>query len=565
MNRKPLPIGVDDFKILMEDNYYYIDKTDFISELLGYMNSVALITRPRRFGKTLNMSMLKYFFEDERDMDGNKIDNSTLFNGLNISKTPYMTQQGKYPVISISFKDCKADTWEETLRDIKEIISQEFYRHNFIASSGKVDKRLIKKFNAICDNEGDYDLYKNSLKTLTEVLKNYYNERTIILIDEYNVPLENAYKKGFYNEAIPFIRHLFSSGVKSNNSLKFAVFTGCLRVSKESIFTGLNNLRVCSILSKEYSTCFGFTEEEVKQVCDDYNLNDYVDIYKEWYNGYNFFGNHIYNPWSVMNYTQSLSIGDDNTLSHRINSSSNDIIRTMMKLYGGAIGDDIEKLLAGECIETKVVETLTYEDVYKSIENLWTFMLFTGYLTPQSRKATNEYYLKIPNKEIKHCYEEQILNWMKDELKANKNYHILKYLINKQPDKVEQTLNLFLSSSLSFFDSEEKFYHGFALGLCATFEDYRIKSNREAGDGRLDLLLIPKTLTLPYIILEFKIEADINKLSNTAKVALEQIDTKKYENDIIDTTKNIIKYGIAFHQKQCKVLMNEKLLEQNQK
>ena len=382
MIHKPLPIGIDNFEMLITRGYYFVDKTLLIKDLLDNKASVNLFTRPRRFGKTLNMSMLQYFFEDERDKKtGEKKDNSYLFNGMNImnESEEYTSHMGKYPVINLSLKSAKQPTYELAYSCLKEKIIDEFDRHRYILNSEMSNKDKIR-YESILNGLEDERLYVTALEFLSKCLKDYFGKKVIILIDEYDVPLENSFFNGFYVEMIDFIRSLFESALKTNPSLEFAVITGCLRISKESIFTGLNNLKIISILSTRYDEYFGFTSEEVKKICRDYDMKEKYEIIKEWYNGYIFGDANVYNPWSVVQYIDDLEANiNEYPSSYWANTSSNSIVKSLVERAEDKTKKEIELLIEGESIEKPVHEDITYDEIYKSMDNLYNFMFFTGY------------------------------------------------------------------------------------------------------------------------------------------------------------------------------------------
>ena len=426
MEQKPLPIGIDNFEKLITRGYYFVDKTLLIKDLLDNKADVNLFTRPRRFGKTLNISMLQYYFEDRRDeFTGEKIDNSYLFEGLNIKAEgeKYTKDMGKYPVINLSLKSAKQRSLDLAFQCIREEISNEFKRHKYIIESD-VLKAEKEHFMKIVNNDKDMSLYITALKFLSNCLNKYHNEKVIILIDEYDVPLENTFFEGFYNEMISFIRSLFESALKTNPSLEFSVITGCLRISKESIFTGLNNLKIISILDDRYAEHFGFTDEEVVKICDDYNMQHKYETIKQWFNGYIFGETNVYNPWSVMQYVDDLK-ANINKLpkSYWANTSSNSIVKSLIERADDITKGEIEALIEGKTIEKPVHEDITYEDVYDNLDNLWNFMFFTGYFKKISERMdenTQENFveLAIPNLEVKYIFRTKILKWFNEKIKS---------------------------------------------------------------------------------------------------------------------------------------------------
>ena len=566
MDQKPLPIGIDNFEMLITRGYYFVDKTLLIKDLLDNKAAVNLFTRPRRFGKTLNMSMLQYYFEDRRDeFTGEKIDNSYLFEGLNIKAEgeKYTQYIGKYPVINFSLKSAKQRSLDLAFQCIREEISNEFKRHKYIIESD-VLKAEKEHFMKIVNNDKDMSLYITALKFLSNCLNKYYNEKVIILIDEYDVPLENAFFEGFYNEMISFIRSLFESALKTNPSLEFSVITGCLRISKESIFTGLNNLKIISILDDRYAEHFGFTDEEVVKICDDYNMEQKYETIKQWFNGYIFGETNVYNPWSVMQYVDDLK-ANINRLpkSYWANTSSNSIVKSLIERADDITKGEIEALIEGKTIEKPVHEDITYEDGYDNLDNLWNFMFFTGYFKKISERMdenTQENFveLAIPNLEVKYIFRTKILKWFNEQIKLYDMTKMFNAIVNKEPELFEVELNNLLLDTISFNDAYENFYHGFLAGVLSNMKGYIVKSNREGGTGRSDLFIKSVSRRGIAIVIEFKIANDIDDLEKKADEAIEQIEDRKYEMELrSEGYKNIFKYGIAFYKKDCLVKMKD--------
>ena len=417
MKFKPLPIGIDNFEEMITKGYYYIDKTLLIKDLFDYKGKVNLFTRPRRFGKTLNLSMLQYFFEKTDN------DNSYLFKGFEIMEQGkgYTEHMGQYPVINLSLKSAKQPNFELAYSCLKDEIVSEFRRHEYILSSEKLTNEK-EEYKKIVKKEGNQELYITAIKFLSQCLEKYYDKKVIILIDEYDVPLENSYFRGFYTEMIDFIRSLFESALKTNSSLEFAVITGCLRISRESIFTGLNNLNIVSILNDQYSEHFGFIQDEVTKMLYDYELQDKDVLIKNWYNGYTFGETNVYNPWSLIKYVFDLSVNKNKfPISYWANTSSNSIVRSLIERADVATKEEIERLIAGETIEKPVHEDITYDEVYKTMDNLWNFMFFTGYLKKVGERMdeTNQIYLKlmIPNEEVRYIFRYKVLDWFNEKIK----------------------------------------------------------------------------------------------------------------------------------------------------
>ena len=554
MKFKPLPIGIDNFEMLITRGYYFVDKTLLIKDLLDNKASVNLFTRPRRFGKTLNMSMLQYFFENSSK------DNSYLFENFNIMKSgeEYTCHMGRYPVINLSLKSAKQPNFELAFKCMKDEISNEFSRHAYILESDKL-KNEKEEYEKIVRKENAEELYITALKFLSQCLEKYHNKKVIILIDEYDVPLENAFFEGFYDRMIAFLRSLFESALKTNSSLEFAVITGCLRISKESIFTGLNNLDVISILNEYYDEYFGFTQDEVSIVLNDYDLSEKEELVKDWYNGYIFGNTEVYNPWSVVKFVKDL-YKNKNTLptSYWANTSSNSIVRSLIEKADTATKKEIELLIEGKTIEKPIHEDITYDEIYDTMDNLWNFMFFTGYFKKVTERIseTNQKYLtlEIPNEEVKYIFRTKVLRWFQDKVKAKDLSDLYTAIINGDPEIFENELGRLLMETISFNDAYENFYHGFVVGVLANMHDYIIKSNREGGSGRSDLFIKSVSKRGVAIVIEFKIAKKIDDLEKRADDALKQIQDKGYDMELrSEGYKNIIRYGISFYEKDCYV------------
>lgn len=565
MQCKPLPTGVDNFEKLITRGYYFVDKTLLIKELLDKKGDVNLFTRPRRFGKTLNMSMVQYFFEDSRKDDGTKVDNRSLFDGLSIMESGerYLSHMGRYPVIALSLKSGKQPDFNLSRKMLIRQIADEYKRHRFILQGNllEIDKIRYQNIMEECAKEEDYN---DSLKFLSQCMEQYYGHKAIILIDEYDVPLENAFFAGFYEEMTAFIRSLFESALKTNSSLEFAVITGCLRISKESIFTGMNNMKINSILNKSYDEFFGFTEAEVMRLCDDYHLTHKFPLIKEWYNGYVFGNVNVYNPWSVISFIGDLQV-DENELpaSYWANTSSNSIVRTLIEMADDETRSEIEQLIAGKSIEKPVHEDITYDEIYKTMDNLWNFMFFTGYFRRVGERMdveTKQRYveLKIPNEEVKYIFRNKVLGWFQ-EIINRKDLSVLYHaLIRQDPATLEQELTELLMKTISFNDAYESFYHGFIAGVLSGMDGYTVKSNREGGRGRSDLYIKPVTRKKPAYVIEFKIAGKFSEMEAKAEDALEQIEDRNYCQELFDDGYGtVICYGISFFGKDCLVKMKE--------
>ena len=565
MQCKPLPTGVDNFEKLITRGYYFVDKTLLIKELLDKKGDVNLFTRPRRFGKTLNMSMVQYFFEDSRKDDGTKVDNRSLFDGLSIMESGerYLSHMGRYPVIALSLKSGKQPDFNLSRKMLIRQIADEYKRHRFILQGNllEIDKIRYRNIMEECAKEEDYN---DSLKFLSQCMEQYYGHKAIILIDEYDVPLENAFFAGFYEEMTAFIRSLFESALKTNSSLEFAVITGCLRISKESIFTGMNNMKINSILNKSYDEFFGFTEVEVMRLCDDYHLTHKFPLIKEWYNGYVFGNVNVYNPWSVISFIGDLQV-DENELpaSYWANTSSNSIVRTLIEMADDETRSEIEQLIAGKTIEKQVHEDITYDEIYKTMDNLWNFMFFTGYFRRVGERMdveTKQRYveLKIPNEEVKYIFRNKVLGWFQETINRKDLSVLYHALIRQDPATLEQELTELLMKTISFNDAYESFYHGFIAGVLSGMNGYTVKSNREGGRGRSDLYIKPVTRKKPAYVIEFKIAGKFSEMEAKAEDALEQIEDRNYCQELFDDGYGtVICYGISFFGKDCLVKMKE--------
>ena len=550
-----LPIGIEFFKDIRTRGYYYVDKTGFIKDLLDSCGSVNLFTRPRRFGKSLNMDMLKTFFEIGTE--------PSLFDGLCISKESAICKQymGKYPVISISLKDVEGMDFQTAYGMLGVIVSEEAGRLEFLLESAKLTPVDKKKLNRLI--EGDFEkafyLY-SSLKLLTQLLYKHYGIPAIVLIDEYDVPLDKAYQNGYYTEMVGLIRSLFSQVLKTNMNLYFAVITGCLRIARESIFTGLNNFKVRTISDIRYAEYFGFTQYEIDSFLEDYCIIQKRDEAKSWYDGYLFGNTEIYNPWSLINYIYD--IAQKNTefpKPYWSNTASNSIVRELIENADDNIKQEIEELIAGGTIKKPVQEDITYEDIYKSQDNLWNFLFFTGYLkTVDKSFRERQIYLSmtIPNEEIIYIYETTIREWSLQCIEKQDLSGLVQALEEGNCEMASDIITKQLMDTISFYDYKEDYYHGFIAGLLRHNNRYITKSNRESGTGRYDLTLKTKRIRKGRaIILEFKLADNIHGLEKGCMDALEQIEKFHYDNDLIkEGYTEISKYGICFYKKECLVM-----------
>ena len=548
MRKKAVPVGIEDFERIVREDYYYVDKTLLIEELLINRAPVTLFTRPRRFGKTLNMSMIKYFFDVK-----NKEENKKLFENLKISNSEYMSEQGKYPVIFISLKDLKADTWKECLKRLKLFIFDLYVEFEYIRE--KMNEWDKRKFEKVLYEQEDAD-YIMSLKFLADSLYKYYGEKAIILIDEYDAPIINAFDKGYYNEAINFFQTFYSSALKTNNSLKYGILTGITRIIKEGIFSGLNNLYVNTILSRDYSEYFGLLESEVVEMLDYFDMKYKIEEVREWYNGYIFGESEVYNPWSIVNYVREKEIK-----AYWANVSGNTLLENMLNHAGESVYEDLKRFTDGESIEKYISDGTTIKSLLSNDDEIWQLLLYSGYLTKDEKQEkesdSNVYNLKIPNKEIRKYFGNMFLNrFFGTEVKTN---ILIKALEGGDIKKFEETLGEIMINMLSHFDLDkemEKIYQVFMIGLVGfLMGKYEIISNDESGYGRYDLAIIPIKSNEKAYLMEFKISKTKKGMEERAQKALKQIDEKKYDTKLkARGIKNILKIGITFYGKEVKVV-----------
>ena len=567
-----LPVGIDDFRKLRESHFYYVDKTRLIEQLLLNWSEVTLFTRPRRFGKTLNMSMLKSFFDIGTD--------KALFDGLYISGNKELCDEymGKYPVIFLSLKGVEGLTYEEAFEAFVRIMGKEVNRVSFLADSDKltqIEREQYKGLTIMKNGRLAFDKEKliSSLQLLSQLLYKHYGKKAVILIDEYDVPLDKAFQNGYYNEMVSLIRGLFGQALKTNEFLQFAVLTGCLRISKESIFTGLNNFKVMSITDSRFDEQFGFTDEEVRKLLSDYGMDSHFDEVKEWYDGYHFGKADVYCPWDVINHADHLRDDSDaKPQTYWINSSGNSLVRRLINRADSSTKDEIERLIAGEAIEKVIRQDLTYDEIENSIDNIWSVLFTTGYLTKigEVKLADSESYaykLVIPNKEVREVFVLQIQEWFKAVV-ANDNDTmklLSKAILDKDETILARQLNIVMGRMISILDTKapddmkENFYHGLLLGLLrGSNPDWLIKSNRESGDGFSDILIKPENPDLG-IVIEVKYAKEFKGLDAACDAAMAQIKQKRYDETLRDEGRcDILAYGIAFCRKRCRVV-GEKL------
>ena len=556
--RKKISIGVEDFKRIIDKNGYFVDKTLMIQKLIESEAMVTLFTRPRRFGKTLNQFMIRRFFEDERTEKGEKVDNGYLFDGLKIAECgeEILSHWQQYPVIFLSLKSAKQPNFEEAYKKLCGEIAGEFRRHQYLLEGNSLADDQKNIFQKIMTKQSDYGEYNDALKFLSECLWQYHGKNTIILIDEYDVPLENAYFRGFYDEMIDFIRSLFESALKTNPYLERSVITGCLRISKESIFTGLNNLKVDSALRTEYGDSFGFTESEVEAMLAYYNLQKELPEVKRWYDGYLFNDIEIYNPWSIINYVYDRDHKITQfALPYWSNTSSNSIIREMVGEADQKAKADLETLINGGTIEKPVHEDITYGDIHQSQDNLWNFLFFTGYLKKMSERkdeSGESLYLSmaIPNTEIKTIYKNSISYWFEQRIKETDRSPLVRALETGDCEAAEDFINRQLADTISYYDYAENFYHGFMAGLLVNIGGYSVKSNRESGNGRPDIVITELKFRGRAMILELKVSETISGMEKKCEEGLAQIEKGNYAQPLLDDGHQpILKYAICFFKK----------------
>ena len=559
---KRLPVGMDDFKEIRKSEFYYIDKTKLIEQVLENWSKVNLFTRPRRFGKTLNMSMLKWFFEIGTD--------TTFFDGLYISKNQALCERymGKYPVIFLTLKGVDGLTFEAAKYRLAELIGAEAERFAFLAESTHLTENERSKYQMMIHLESgkysaDEEMLVSSLQILSQLLYKHYGQNTIILIDEYDVPLDKAFQHGYYREMVTLIRGLFGNALKTNSFLQFAVMTGCLRISKESIFTGLNNFKVYAANDLRYDEAFGFTNEEVKQLLADYYLEEHFAEVKEWYDGYHFGNADIYCPWDVINYVDDLVFDPQaRPKSYWINSSGNELVKRFIDKADTTTRDEIEELIAGHAVKKRIRMDLTYDEVDNTIDNVWSVLFTTGYLTREGREMDGIYRLIIPNKEVREVFVLQIREWF-NRVVANdraSTEKINRGFLEGNVEDIQRELTHFLGESISVLDTkarnEEKeiFYHGILIGILKSNVSWAVRSNRESGDGYADILIKPKNPDTG-IVIELKYARSFKELDQACERALEQIKDRRYDEALREDGRNeVLAYGIAFWKKRCKVL-----------
>ena len=548
-----MPIGVDDFKKVRE-NYYFVDKTDFIRQLIDSHSDVTLITRPRRFGKTLTMSMLEYFFSIDRVKESDN-----LFHGLAIEKagTEYMKYQGKSPVIFISLKDIKNASWESMLDQWGLFIRNVYLRYKYLCTSDTIDDDMKEDFYRITKRKANENELADSLAKLMEIMQAYYDKPVILLIDEYDAPIQQAWERGFYDECIGFMRRFLGRALKTNASLDFAVLTGVLRIAKESIFSGLNNLDVCSVMTDQYSDVFGFTADEVSDIASVLQRRHMLPDIQAWYDGYHFGKADIYNPWSVINFFDKQTLAD-----YWVNTSGNAILRQLMKQTDAEQKESLLSLLQGDSVTAVIREGVIYDDIGENPDALYTMLLTTGYLTAIHKQSTfggQLCRLVIPNREVKDAYRAEVLERMRGRLAASSLLLMMEDLVAGHVVPFSKTLERYIAYLVSSYDAanKESFYHGFLLGMTALFvPEYVVESNRESGYGRFDIAIFPKDTDKAGVLMEFKAADSEAQLKDKADEALRQIEEKQYGTEFEKRgISKVWKYGIAFCGKQVHVKM----------
>lgn len=555
-----LPVGIDDFRKIRECGFYYVDKTKLVEQLMQNWGEVNLFTRPRRFGKTLNMSMLRSFFEIGTD--------KSLFDGLYISRNKELCDMhmGKYPVISITLKGIEGMTFEEARNMLKIILKNEARRHYYLKNSDRLTDDDKQQYEQIL--LGTSENTADSLRLLSQLLFLHYDKKVVILIDEYDVPLDKAFQNGYYSEMTSLIRGILGQALKTNDYLQFAVLTGCLRISKESIFTGLNNFKVLSIADARFDEQFGFTDSEVRDILEEYGVSDKISEVKDWYDGYRFGKADVYCPWDVINYVDHLQ-ADPNARpqAYWINSSGNGLVRRLINIADESTKDEIERLIAGETIEKAIRLELTYDEIDNSIDNIWSVLFTTGYLTNAGEIELPGgdgygYRLVIPNKEVRQVFVSQIQEWFRQTVTYDDGsvQDLCEAFMAGDADKIQSNLNMILIKTISVLDTKarddqkENFYHGLLLGLLRSKPDWRIKSNRESGDGFSDISIEP-TIPEKGIVVEVKYSNTISGLDDACGKAMKQIRDRRYDEALReDGREDIIAYGIAFCRKRCKVV-----------
>ncbi len=549
---KKLPVGIDRFEKLRKEDFYYVDKTGMIIDLMQNWGEVNFFTRPRRFGKSLNMSMLQAFFE----IGGNK----TIFEGLTVSKNRELCEayMGKFPVISISLKNVDGLTFDVAYELLRKSIFDEVLRHQYLMDSDIISDADKSSLKILIDRQDHISDITDSLKMLSRLLEKHHGQKVIILIDEYDVPLDKAYAHGYYSQMISLIQSMLGAALKTNSSLFFAVLTGCLRVSKESIFTGLNNPKICSISDMQFDEYFGFTDSEVRELLLAYGLENHYDEMREWYDGYLFGGQKVYCPWDVINYCDALrSNSAAQPKAYWLHTSGNDMVRKLIdETKTGTTRMEVEDLIEGQAITKSLNEQLTHSEIDNNVNNIWSLLYMTGYLTVTECPTDERYNLRIPNREIQQIFKSQVLEWFnaKAQLETTQLTGLYEAFENGDTETITRLLNKQLISTVSFYDARESFYHGFMLALLNTCAQWSVSSNDEAGSGRADIIVEHENGELGFVI-ELKAVKDSKKMDAACKAAMQQIDDKDYSASLRRYgVENIRAYAIAFCGKKCQVI-----------
>ena len=563
-------IGYENYKEFFDKNMYYVDKTLLIRDVIEKGGKVTLFTRPRRFGKTLALSMLRTFFETEYDLSGNPVDNSRYFKGMKIMGADHgiLSMMGQHPVIKLTLKSAKQPDFRNAVLQLRNDIVSEIDRHGYLEDSAALSSNDLQQLQQLLtpkhidnieaekDFQAEIGRYATALRSLSDWLYKHHGKNVVVLLDEYDVPLENAFLRGFYGEMVGFIRSLFESVLKTNDHLELAVVTGCLRISKESIFTGLNHLVINSIRDENFAESFGFTEGETEAMLRAYGMEDRIPEAKAWYDGYLFGTEEIYNPWSIISYVYSVVIkGRQFAEPQWANTSSNDIIKEMVWNADDEMKWDLTTLIEGGAIEKRIHEDITYDDIHESEDNLWNFLYFTGYMKKVSERTEGEdVYVSmcIPNKEIRSIYRHQIQGWFEKQVKDADRKAFHKAILEQDTDGIADYVSDLLSKCISTFDSSEAFYHGYLLSLLYGVPGYLPQSNREEGEGRPDIVLYPDKWRDPAIIIEIKVVKQYNRMEGGIREAFDQIRDRKYEEGILeDGYMGVYSYGFCFCRKGC--------------
>lgn len=553
-----MPIGIEDFQRLITGNYYFVDKTDFIRQLIDNHGAVTLITRPRRFGKTLTMSMLAWFFSLEKERQSR-----TLFQGLAIEKAgaAYMQQRGQYPVLFFTLKNFSARTWQDMFGMWQNFLQDLFLQHTYLRKGKQVQPELLADFESIIQRRVYTPTLSTAIALLMKMMHQYYGKRVILLIDEYDAPIQQAWNEGFYKDSITFMRQLLGSALKTNDDLEFALVTGVMRVAKESIFSGLNNFQTCSVLDKKYSDIFGFTAQEIRKMLVSLHQPEKMPEIRSWYDGYRMGGQEIYNPWSVLNYLEN----DCLPKAYWVRTSGNSILRLSLTQADPLQIAMVQDLVQGKSIKVTLDESVVYPEIGQDPSVLFTMLLTTGYLTVEKEDPLlpDRYLLRIPNKEIRQLYSTEILNYLAQGINRNTFDNLFEFLFQGETEKFSWQLQKILNQFVSTYDTanKESFYHGFMLGMTALFlgSDYQVESNRESGYGRFDLAIFPKDVHKTGVIMEFKAAAQERDLKNKAEEALQQITERAYSTEFTKRgIQHVWKYGIAFCGKKVCVVSENK-------